>query len=355
MTAPGALRAWLEDRLALGPVVRYLAHKEVPRHRHAFLYYTGSSILLFLAVQIATGVLLALYYRPTLEEANASVARIVGEMPLGWLVRSLHSWSATLMIAFVLLHLLGIALTKAYRRPREATWVSGVFLLGVSLAFGFTGYLLPWDELSLAATKVGTDLPKAIPIVGAWVTRVMRAGDDVTGDTLSRFFIVHVSVLPLVLLALAAVHLYLVQRHGMSLPLDEERRGAKGPVLPFWPNFVLREAAVWLVLVGVLLTVAVLAAPGLGPKADLMAPAPEGIRPEWYFLFLFQTLKLFPAKVLGLSGELAALLVITAGMAAFALLPFIDDRPAERKGRIVTAAVWAALAYAVGMSVWSLL
>jgi cytochrome b6 len=259
------------------------------------------------------------------------------------------------MIATVFVHLLGIALTKAYRAPREATWLTGILLLGLSLSFGFTGYLLPWDELSLAATKVGTDLPKAIPVVGAWVTRLMRAGEDVTGDTLSRFFILHVSVLPLALLAVLGGHVLLVQRHGMSVPLGEERREPRRPAIPFWPNFVYREAGIWLVLAGVLLTVSVLSAPGLGPQADLLAPAPEGIKPEWYFLFLFQTLKLFPARVLGMSGELVAIAVITIGLGALALLPFIDSRPAEAKGRFVTGAIWVGLAYAVGMSIWSLL
>ena len=228
-------------------------------------------------------------------------------------------------------------------------------LLGASLAFGFTGYLLPWDELSLAATKVGTNLPKAIPVIGTWLTQVMRAGEDVTGDTLSRFFIAHVSVLPLAVLAFLAVHLFLVQRHGMSVPHEVERKGVKAPGLPFWPNFAFREAGVWLVLLGLLITVAVVAAPGIGPQADLMAPAPEGIKPEWYFLFMFQMLKLFPARVLGLNGELVAVLIMMAGMAALLLIPFIDNRPAERKGKIITGLAWAGLAYAVGMSIWSLL
>jgi cytochrome b6 len=154
-----ALRAWIEDRLGLRPVSAFMTKKEVPCHKHTFLYYTGSSILLFLGIQIVTGVLLAFYYRPTLAEANASVIRILTEMPLGWLIRSVHSWSATFMIMTVFAHMLGIAFTKSYRRPREATWLTGVLLLGASLAFGFTGYLLPWDDLSLAATKVGTNLP----------------------------------------------------------------------------------------------------------------------------------------------------------------------------------------------------
>jgi len=349
------LRAWIEERLGLRAVTLFLEKKEVPRHKHTFLYYTGSSILLFLGIQIVTGVLLAFYYQPTLAEANASVVRIMTEMPLGWLVRSVHSWSATFMIALVFVHLLGIAFTKAYRKPREATWVTGVLLLGASLAFGFTGYLLPWDELSLAATKVGTNLPKALPVVGAWLTRVMRAGEDVTGDTVSRFFIFHVSVLPLAVMAFLGIHLFLVQRHGMSVPLEAERKGVKVPILPFWPNFAFREAGVWLVLLGLLMTIAVVAAPGIGPQADLMAPAPEGIKPEWYFLFMFQTLKLFPARVLGLNGELVAVLIMMAGMAALFLLPFIDNRPFARKGKVITVLAWAAFAYAVGMSIWSLL
>lgn len=350
-----SLRAWIGDRLGLQPVAAFMAKKEVPRHKHAFLYYTGSSVLLFLGIQIVTGILLALYYRPTLAEANASVVRIITEMPLGWLVRSVHSWSATFMIATVLIHMLGIAFTKAYRKPREVTWVTGAFLLAASLAFGFTGYLLPWDDLSLAATKVGTNLPKALPVIGGWMTKVLRAGGDVTGDTLSRFFIVHVSVLPLALLAILGLHIMLVQRHGMSVPIEAERDKVKLPYVPFWPNFLLREVRVWLVLLGVLLTIAVFLAPGVGPQADLMAPAPEGIKPEWYFLFMFQTLKLFPATVLGLNGEMIAVLVMTVGMAAVLLLPFIDNRPFERKGKVITALIGAGLAYAVGMSIWSLL
>jgi len=349
------LAAWFEERLGLSAIVRFGTHKEVPRSRHTVWSYTGSAILVFFAVQVATGILLAFYYRPTLEAANASVERIMTEITLGWVVRSVHSWSATFMIITVFVHLASIALTKAYRKPRELTWMTGVFLLAVTLFFGFTGYLLPWDEVSLAATKVGTDLPKGIPVVGPWATRLLRGGDDVTGDTLSRFFILHVSVLPLVLLALLAVHVYLIQKLGMSVPLKAELRGEKVPSYPFWPDFVIREGSVWLVLLGVLVTAAVLFAPSLGPPADLMAPAPPGIRPEWYFLFLFQTLKLFPATVLTVPGETIALVHIALGALALFLLPFIDNRPERAKGKVVTAAFVAFLAYAVAMSVWSLL
>jgi cytochrome b6 len=349
------LLLWLNDRLGVPAVMGFLRKKEVPQHSHTILYYTGSSILLFLGIQVVTGIMLALYYRPTLEAANASVARIMTEVPLGSFIRSVHSWSASFMIAFVIIHLLVNAVAKSYRRPREATWLTGVLLLGASLGFGFTGYLLPWDSLSLAATKVGTDIPKAIPVVGVWATKLLRGGEDVTGDTISRFFIVHVCVLPLAVLMILGIHLFLVQRHGMSLPLQVEKRGKSVWSMPFWPNFVLREAGFWLVLSGLVITIAVVIAPSLGPPADLMAPAPAGIKPEWYFLFMFQMLKLFPAHILGASGEQVAVLFMIAGLLLVFLLPFIDNRPFERKGRVVTWAVYAGFACSIALTVWSLL
>jgi quinol-cytochrome oxidoreductase complex cytochrome b subunit len=354
MSARGVL-GWCEDRFALKPILDYAHKKEVPQHHHTIWYYTGSSILLFLFIQIFTGILLALYYNPTLEGANASVGRIMTELPLGWLVRSVHSWSATFMIATVMIHLMAIMFTKSYRKPREVTWITGFFLLVVSMMFGFTGYLLPWDDLSLAATKVGTNIPRAIPVVGNWVTQLLRGGDDVTGDTLTRFFLFHVCVLPLLVFAILVVHILLVQKEGMSIPLKEETEKKKLPWLPFWPNFILRETMIWVVLLGVLLSIAVLFAPSLDLSADLMAPAPEGVKPEWYFLFLFQTLKIFPANIGPVTGELVAVVLIMIGVLATLFLPFIDNKPTERKGKIVTYGCILATIYAVVMSIWSLL
>lgn len=346
---------WFEERLGISDVLNFLIKKDIPQHRHSIWYYTGSSILLFFGIQIVTGFMLALYFRPTLEEANASVARIMTEVPLGWLIRSLHSWSASFMITFVFLHLLSIWITKAYRPPREMTWMTGVFLLAISLAFGFTGYLLPWDDLSLSATKVGTDIPRAIPVVGTWVTKLLRGGEDVTGDTLTRFFSIHISILPVLAFLLLAFHIFLIQKHGVSYPLDLEKEKARVKTLPFWPNFVYREMVVWLILIGILFTVVILLPPSLGRTADLMAPAPEGIRPEWYFLFLFQTLKIFPSQILIISGETVAILLILLGFVLFFFLPLFDTRPEERRGKIITYSAYLLILYAVIMSVWSLL
>jgi len=299
--------------------------------------------------------MLAFYYNPTLEGANQSVARIMTEVPLGWIIRSVHSWSASFMIALVFIHLLSIWITKAYRKPRELTWMSGVFLLFASLAFGFTGYLLPWDALSLSATKVGTDIPRSIPVVGVWVTKLLRGGEDVTGDTLTRFFGFHVSILPVFLLAILAVHVYLIQKQGMSIPLAAEIKGKKMKELPFWPNFVYREMVVWLILTGILFSVAIFVPPSLEKAADLMAPAPEGIKPEWYFLFLFQMLKIFPAKILFVNGDTVAVFLILLAVVLLFFLPVIDNKPAETKGRIITGLAYVFIVFALVMTVWSLL
>ena len=316
------IQSWLDERFGLSGIADFMTKKTVPLHKHSIWYYTGSAILLFFAIQVVTGFMLVLYYKPTLEMANESVARIMTDIPLGWIIRSIHSWSSSFMIAIVFVHLLSIWIAKSYRRPRELTWMSGVLLLLISLFFGFTGYLLPWDDLSFSATKVGTDIPRAIPVVGAWVTQLLRGGGDVTGDTLTRFFGIHVCMLPVFLFILLAIHLYLVQKQGMSLPLKIEEKQERVKEIPFWPNFVFREMIVWLLLVGILFSVAIFFPPSLEKAADVMAPAPEGIKPEWYFLFLFQTLKIFPAHVLFVSGEtLAVLLMLFAGVLLF-FLPF---------------------------------
>ncbi|MGD2294384.1 MAG: cytochrome bc complex cytochrome b subunit [Candidatus Aminicenantes bacterium] len=350
-----SVSGWLDERFGLSSVTQFLRKKAIPLHKHTIWSYTGSAILLFFAIQVVTGFMLVFYYKPTLEEANASIARVMTEVPLGWILRSVHSWSATFMIALVFVHLLSIWIIKAYRRPRELTWMTGVLLLFISLFFGFTGYLLPWDDLSLSATKVGTDIPSAIPVVGEWATKLLRGGEDVTGDTLTRFFGIHVCILPILILVVLALHVYLIQKLGVSIPLEAEYRKDKLKEIPFWPNFVYREAIVWLVLLGILLTVAIFFPPSLDKAADLMAPAPEGIRPEWYFLFLFQMLKVFPAKLFFIKGETVAVLLIMIGVVLFFFLPQIDNRPMGKKGKVITAAAYVFILYALGMSVWSLL
>jgi cytochrome b6 len=304
-----------------------------------------------------TGILLLLYYRPSAAESYDSVQFIMTRVPFGWLIRSIHSWSANLMIGAAFVHLFSVLFLKAYRRPREVTWISGVLLLFIILAFGFTGYLLPWNQLAFFATRVGTDMAGTIPVVGEAVVRFLRGGPDVTGATLTRFFGVHVAVLPAITTALLVVHLVLVQYHGMSVPPSVEaaakREGRRVPEMPFVPHFALRDLFGWTVALALLAGLSAYLPWELGLKADPFAPAPAGIRPEWYFLWTFQALKYMPSHVLGINGELLAVVGLSLGALALLLLPLID-RNTVRSRRIVTWVGAFALVFMVVMTVIAL-
>ena len=279
---------WLRERLPIDGIVEAMRHKTVPQHRHSVWYYLGGMTLFLFAVQIGTGSLLLLYYRPSAGEAYESVQFIMTRVPFGWLIRSLHAWSANLMAATAFAHMFSVLILKAYRRPRELTWISGALLLFLTLGFGFTGYLLPWNELSYFATRVGTDMAASLPVVGELSVKMLRGGKDVSGATLTRFFGVHVAILPAITLALLGIHLLLVQRHGMSVPTSVEeaskRTGRPLPSLPFLPDFALRDVFGWTAALALLAALSAFMPWELGRKADPFASAPAGIRPEWVLL-----------------------------------------------------------------------
>src|SRR6188768_4268193 len=230
---------WVDERLNLSEVRHFIQEKGVPIHAQKLWYYLGGVTLFLFAVQVASGILLLLYYRPSSAEAYESVQFIVTQVEFGWLIRNVHSWSANLLIALAFAHFFSVFFLKSYRKPRELTWVSGALLLFLMLGFGFSGYLLPWNELSFFATKVGTGIAGAVPIIGPFTLRLLRGGDDVTGATLSRFYGLHVAVLPAITTALVLAHLLLVQRQGMSVPLSVERGLRPGEQLrqmKFFPN-----------------------------------------------------------------------------------------------------------------------
>jgi cytochrome b6 len=242
-----------------------------------------------------------------------------------------HSWSANLLIATLFVHMFSVFFMRAYRKPREVTWVTGVLLMFIALGFGFSGYLLPWNKLSFFATKVGTEIAGVIPVIGKPVLKFLRGGEDVTGATLTRFFGFHVAVLPAITTVLIAIHLLLVQLHGMSVPPKYEGKDLRR--MKFFPNFFMRDLVGWILAVGVLAALAALFPWELGEKADAFAPAPAGIRPEWYFLFMFETLKLIPPKILGFDGEVIGILAFAAGGLVWLLVPFIDRANGEQKRR----------------------
>jgi len=199
------------------------------------------------------------------------------------------------MVFFAFMHLLTVYFMKAYRAPRELTWVSGVLVLLLVMGFGFSGYLLPWNQLAFFATKVGTDIAGVVPGIGPWMVRFLRGGDRVSGATLSRFYGWHVAILPAITTVLLGMHLAMVQLKGMSVPPQAEEEAKSRPPMKFFPHFALRDLTGWIIALGCVAAIAALFPWELGDKADLFAPAYENIRPEWYFVFMFQTLKLVPA------------------------------------------------------------
>jgi cytochrome b6 len=350
---------WFDERFGAGSVEEFLRHKTVPVHRHTLWYYFGGMTLFLFIIQVLTGILLLLYYRPTPNDAFESVQYMVTQVRFGWLIRSVHSWSANLMIFAAFVHMFSVYFLKAYRKPRELTWVTGMLLLFVIMGFGFSGYLLPWNTLAFFATKVGTEMAGSVPIIGKWLLIFLRGGEEVTGATLTRFFGFHVAVLPGLATILLATHLFLVQRLGMSVPPSVERKIAEGRAparsMPFLPNFLLRDMIGWYSALGMLGALAAIFPWELGMKADPFVPAPAGIRPEWYFLFMFQTLKYLPSKVLFVDGELLGLFGFSAAALVWVAVPFLDRRIGfGRVTRFFTGLGVFALGYMIVLSLLAL-
>jgi cytochrome b6 len=351
-----SVRAWMDERFALDDIKHLAQKKKVPAHRYSYWYFLGGMTLFLFGIQVLTGALLLLYYRPGADEAFESVQFIMTQVQFGWLIRSVHSWSANLLIFIAFAHMFSVLFLKAYRKPRELTWVSGALLLFLMLGFGFSGYLLPWNELSYFATKVGTEIPAQIPFIGRPVLVFLRGGEDVTGSTLTRLFGMHVAILPALATLLIVIHLALIQWFGISvLPALQTEWQALPPEkreIRFFPNFVLREVMAWYVALGLLGALAALFPWNLGVKADPFASAPAGIKPEWYFLFMFQTLKVIPAKILGLDGEMLGILAFGVIAALALLIPFLDREKPFGLRRWIPGFACLFLGYMVGMTVY---
>lgn len=228
-TRPAArtrLRDWLQSRIDVEGAVRTALHVHIPRGVRT--YFLGGLTLFFLGVQAVTGILLTLYYQASPDNAYQSVLHIMNEVRFGWLIRSIHAWSANLMVIACLLHMLRVLVQGAYKKPRELTWMVGVGLLLLTFGFGFTGYLLPWDQRAYWATTVGTEIAGAVPLVGPSLLRLLRAGDDLSGQTLSRFYGIHTLVLPVGIVFLVMVHLLLIHQQGLASPPGEEEADDAG-------------------------------------------------------------------------------------------------------------------------------
>jgi cytochrome b6 len=334
------LYAWFDDRVRLKDLVEFAGKKYVPLHRHSVWYYFGGVSLFLFIIQVITGILLLLYYKGSEQLAFESIQFIMSKVEFGWLIRSIHSWAANLFILAAFIHMFSVFFGKAYRSPREVTWLTGMLMFFLALGFGFSGYLLPWNELAFFATKVGTDIAGVVPFVGKPIMVFLRGGEDVTGATLSRFFGFHVAVFPGIFTVLLGIHLLLVQRQGMSEPLGLENEPVSGRTsMPFFPNFLLRDLLLWLLVLNLLAVLAVFFPWELGKKADPFASAPAGIRPEWYFLFMFQTLKYFPATLWVFEGEVVGVLLFGIAGVLWVLVPFWERKSSRgEQSRLVNYA-----------------
>ena len=328
---------WVDERLGLTEMAEFARHKQVPVHAQSFWYYWGGISLFLFLVQCFTGVLLLVYYRPG-ADAYESVRQISFNMHFGWLIRSAHAWSANLMIFAIVVHMFSVFFMKAYRKPREFGWFSGMGLLAIAALFGFSGYLLPMDELSYFATKVGLQIPASIPHIGVFIANMLRGGLDVNEFTVQRFFALHVVVLPALFLPLLGFHLWLVQKHGNAVPPSEEAKpAAERKSEPFMPNFLRKDLGMWLITLNILGLLAAVFPWTLGKAYDALAPAPLGIHPEWYFMSPFEMLKLIGAILPGALGEIGGMVLFNGALILWFLIPFYDSsKESGKRGRNAT-------------------
>jgi ubiquinol-cytochrome c reductase cytochrome b subunit len=355
----GKIRKWLDVRIGLDELIRtQLTEYMVPRNINIF-YTLGFVALAAFISQIITGFFLLIYYVPQSEYAFRSVQDIMNKVPYGWLFRQMHAVGSNLMVAVVLFHMLSVFFMGSYKKPREMTWVAGSLLLLTTLSFCLSGYLLPWSQLSYWATTIVTTIPTAFPYAGEFITRMLRGGESVSGITLNRFFALHVTFLPLLLLSIIGIHLFLIRRIGISTPpfgkSGEEKRPwtgfrheSHGGGHPFYPYFVQKELFVVSVYFAVMFFI-ISFMPTLFLPEDANTPAdpfktPAHIKPEWYFLAPYQMLKIVPNKLLGISVQIVLVTL-------FILWPFFDikeeenilKRPLLRTLFIVSVLAWFAL------------
>jgi ubiquinol-cytochrome c reductase cytochrome b subunit len=324
---------WLDLRLGWWGFVRKNLDEPMPAGV-GWWQTLGNLILTLLVFQFVTGVVLAMYYAPSPDHAHESVNHITNYVLFGSFIRGIHHYGASFIVIATVLHILRVFFWGSYKKPRELTWVCGVLIFQVILAFSFTGYLLPWDQKAYWATVVGTSITETVPFIGKQLGILVLGGREVGALTLTRFYAVHIMILPAALIVLTALHLYLVRRHHIAGPVVPQ----KGKPVPFYPVQLFRDVVVVAVGMGGVFLLALFMKPELGPLAD-PSRADFTPRPEWYFLGLYELLKIIPRgwEVL---GTVIIPTLVTLGML---FLPWLDRsesrHPARRRWVIEVALV----------------
>ncbi len=389
---------WFDERLGTRAIRVALFDRNIPKSGPLveWIYTLGSVLMFFFILQAVTGMMLAMNYAASPDHAFDAVRYISTRAPFGWFIRGLHFWGATAMVVVIGAHMLTTFLSGSYKYPREMTWVTGVFLFLIVMLFGFTGYLLPWNQKAYWATVVGTNIAGSTPYIGEYIVRFFRGGSEVGPQTLTRFYAMHVLMLPAALLSLIAVHLFMVVRQGISAPpkrhpeygrhginaqlgidpqlgtdpqlgvdpklgvapqlsIDTQRSRAvdeyhheKEAGESFYPFYLAKDAIAVLLALSVVMVLVFMYPAEIGEIAD-PASISYNPRPDWYFLFLFQALKYFPGSMESVAAVMLPGLALTILLA----VPFFDRRmrqnPLDRP--IATAFAISALTGVIALTV----
>ncbi len=338
------LVGWINDRWPLRDLIRLGLEEDIPGGA-SYAYIFGSSALIMFAVQAATGIFQLFYYVPTVDHAYSSLSYLRLSVPFGWLIHGLHYWGANAMLVLVWLHLSRVFIWGAYKKPRELTWLIGVFLLLTTLGMSFTGAPLPWDETGYWATEVGTSIAGTVPLLGDFLKRLLRGSETMGQLALSRFFILHVAILPGLLATLIAVHLVAFRKIGSSGLWNEAKRKKTGS---FWPDQVMFDAVAGVIFFLIVVGLASFAIPPFSGPADSVDTSFEP-KPEWNFLFLYQAIKAFR----GIFEPVGTVGLPTAAILILLLVPFID-RKRERdpyRRPLAMAVLFASIAGLIGLTI----
>jgi quinol-cytochrome oxidoreductase complex cytochrome b subunit len=307
---------WTKERIPVDfQELKSITNEPVPNHLKHWWFALGGTPAILFGIQIVTGVFLLFHYVPTPSDAYDSVTKITYDIRFGWFIRSIHKWASELMIVTVMLHMTRVYFTGAYRRPRELNWMVGVLMFFVTLGLGFTGYSLIYDQLSYWAAMVGTEIAESTPLIGPLAADFIRGGSEVGGNTLTRLYVFHVVIFPAALVGLVVVHIIFVRLQGVTeFEFDEEKK-LEHKTFPLFPDHVLTELLIAILILYILSMMAVIFPAGLGERANPLI-TPEHIKPEWYFYASFKWLKLTNVYF-GILGQVAF-----AGIILF--WPFID-------------------------------
>ena len=344
------LKDWVQERIPIsGEQIQGLTNEPVPNHMKHWWFCLGGTPLFLFVLQIITGILLCFYYSPSTLTAYESVDFITHKLPYGWYIRSLHKWGATFFIASIILHQIRIYFTGAYRYPREINWMIGMCILCCATTLGFTGYSLVYEQLSFWGATVGANISDSVPILGNFAKRMLLGGDTYNANTVNRFFVLHAIILPAVLAILLFIHIAIIRIQGVSeMEFQKDKEQKENKFFNFFPDHMLTEGIMVLVLLILLSALATILPAHLGSKANPLI-TPEVIKPEWYFYTVFRWLKLF-------SGTFA---MLSIGFIVFLMFswPFVD-KYLRTKTRYQEASVWigiGATVMIIGLTVWEAL